>query len=218
MLTPNESKLANVTTAIHATPPELVGLYTARLGVEASRQRLEAEALQSVLWQASEHTHPKCDGPVAANQIESWFARQGGSELGTLARLDAIASALERHPRMGEAVRILQPLCDERDRLVAAIASDNAEHQAALAAAESALQSATQAALAAVETDPKVLAARAALARFNGGPGAADVPLVRGKIAIGKGKPAPVADVLSQLDDGDEIDLEDPLSILTAGT
>lgn len=201
-MTTNEIKLQSTLAAIHAAPPVLLALFTARLGVEASRQRLEAEALQSILWQASEHSHPKCDGPVAANQIESWFVRNGGSELGTLARLDAIATALERHPRMGEAVRILQPLCDERDKLTAAIASENAEHQAALAAAESALQSATQAALAAVETDPKVLAARAALARFAGGPAATGEPLVRGKIAIGKAKvPAPVADddVLSRL-------------------
>jgi ferric-dicitrate binding protein FerR (iron transport regulator) len=85
---------------------------------------------------------------------------------------------------MGEAVRILQPLCDERDRLVAAIASDNAEHQAALANAESVLQSVTQAALEAVQADPKVLAARRALERFNDGPGAADVPLTRGRVRL----------------------------------
>jgi hypothetical protein len=143
--------------------------------------------------------------------------RSGGKELDFLARFHAALHAIEAHPDMPEAKRLLDPLLAERDRLVATIAAETAAHAAAVAAAENAHRLAMDRAAAAAAADPAVAAAAAALAKLTAEPEVSVPPLVRGKIAIGKAKPAPVADVLSELADDDDDDNADPFDLLAGG-
>jgi hypothetical protein len=181
----NDRKLLDLTAKIHQLDSEHENLYTAKISVESARATLEANGLASVLWLAG-NVHPRGDAGAGADEINSWFARGGGQDLEKLARLDAASAALSRHARMASAIATLEPLCAERDALVAAIAAEKLEIETAQAAAQEARRLATEKALASVESDPALVAAEKALERFNGGPGAADMPLTRGKIEIGK--------------------------------
>jgi hypothetical protein len=184
-MTTNEQKLANVTTAIYGVPAPLRTLITAKLATEAALKRAQSESLTGLLWQAQEHCHPQLDGAAGASQLESWMHRSGGKELDFLARFHAALAAIEAHPDMPEAKRLLDPLLSERDRLVAAIAAETAAHAAAVAAAENAHRLAMERAAAAAAADPAVAAAAAALAALTTEP-APPPPPFRGKVEVGK--------------------------------
>ena len=181
----NESKLLEIIGQIHAIDTEHGGLYSASLAVEGVRSRLETAGLASLQWQAMQ-MHPRCDAAVGGQILESWFTRGGGRDLETLARLDAAAAALGRHPGMQAAIAALQPLVDERDRLTAQIAADKLALDLAHDAAIRAHAEAVARAEAAAANDPHVIAAAAALAALTAKP-EPPAPPFRGRVQV-KGK------------------------------
>jgi hypothetical protein len=188
-MTPNELKLAAIEAQIASAPPEKIHLYSALLGIRHLRAVVEGKALAELVWQMTivpqidvNDSSSICEARDCANKFSFSYARESGGykELAELAQLDAALAVLERHPDMPAAIAILQPLCTERDRLREAIAAERAAHDAAYASACDAEREATTKALAAVETDPAVIAARKALARFED----PEVPLTRGKQSL----------------------------------
>lgn len=185
MTSQNERKLLEIIGQIHATDCQHGGLYSASLAVEGVRAKLETAGIASLQWQVGNQSR-RCDSAVGAEVLETWFNGGGGKELETLARLDAAAAALARHPGMETARAALQPLVDERDRLQAQIEADKDALDRAHDAAIRAHAEAVARAEAAAANDPAVIAAAAALAALTAKPEPPPAPF-RGKVTV-KGK------------------------------
>jgi hypothetical protein len=188
-MTQNEQKLQAVETQIASTKPEQVHLYSALLGIRHLRAVVEGKALAELVWQMTivpsvdvNDSSSICEARDCANKFSFSFAREGGGyrELAELAQLYAAQAVLENHPDMPAAIATLEPLCSERTTLRQAITAEKAAHNAAYASACDAEREALERAKASVETDPAVIAARKALARFED----PEVPLTRGKQSL----------------------------------
>ena len=178
-MTQNELKLQAVETQIGNSDRRAVALYASLLGLRHMREKIEATALAYLEWKMS-NIQADLDPKTAADTYGSGWARGEGADLLELAKIHASIALLESNPDVQIARERLEPLCVERAELRAQVAADAAAHAAAHAAACDAEREATTKALAAVESDPAVIAARKALARFED----STVPLTRGKQSL----------------------------------
>jgi hypothetical protein len=179
-MTTNETKLQSIENQIGNSDRRQVALFSALLGLNHMRETIEKKALTYLEWKTSNEMPANCDPQTAADIYGSAWARGEGADLLELAKIHASIALLESNPDVQAAIATLEPLCSERTTLRQAIAAEKAAHDAAYASACDAEREATTKALAAVETDPAVIAARKALARFED----PEVPLTRGKQSL----------------------------------
>jgi hypothetical protein len=178
-----EQQRDDMSRRIAAVDSQALAVYTAHVGLAHHRAKAEAAARVELLWQSGQGIIPPADAAASGDKFSGFF-RDGGRDTRTLAVIVAGIVAVENAPGFAEAMTLITPMVAERDRLAALAISEERAHRAAHAAALDAERDALARATANMETDPGVIAARAALAKFHPQAETPPVALVRGKIKV----------------------------------
>jgi hypothetical protein len=165
-MTKNETLLHDLQHQIGNSDRRHVALYSALIGLQHMREKIEIVAL-AYLEHKSSNVLSDCEPQNAADAYAIGWARGEGGDLLELSKLHASIALLESNPDVQAAVANLEPLCQERTRLRALVAQEAAELAQAQAAAAEAVRAAIERATATAANCPEVRAAAERLAALS---------------------------------------------------